>query len=113
MQLLQRTKSQAREQPLKKYMVPPFLKEGAHAPSELHNITKRTPSQILGDLLEGIKTKKQSQQLGGGEKPEISLPVKPERLERTDPPSEETQDADQGSFSLNRPGNLSLLRREL
>lgn len=68
----------------------------------------------MGDLLDGIKTKKESQQLGGGIKRHvIDLPIKPNRLEKTDPQSQEPLDSDQGSFSLKRPCNLSLLRREL
>lgn len=57
MLLLSKAKVQSKEQQPKKYTLPPFLRDAAQTPAHLKSITKRTPSQLLGDLLDGIKTK--------------------------------------------------------
>ena len=57
MQLLSKSsKAPCKEKSSKKYTLPPFLRDAAHTPGHLQSITKRTPSQLLGDLLDGIKT---------------------------------------------------------
>lgn len=57
MQLISKAKMHSKEEPSKKYTLPPFLRDAAQTPGHLKSITKRTPSQLLGDLLDGIKTK--------------------------------------------------------
>lgn len=45
---------QHRDSSPKKYTLPTFLKDAGQAHSQFKSITKRTPSQLLGALFDGI-----------------------------------------------------------